>query len=493
MMAEFDITSKHPDYQRWFPTWEMMRDTVKGEVAVKEKGEKYLPMKSAIRVMSDGRKRQAVYDAYKFRAEFPDIVAPTIRGLAGLIHSKDSVIELPSALDELRERATQDGLTLDQVHRRVTVELLRTGRYGLLPGVDAQGDMYLAPYVAETICNWDSKDGVPVYAVLDESTDIRDVATNKWAKLEAYRECFMTETDQFASRVWVKTDKGEFVRGDDELASVRGGNAFEEFPLVLIGSQDTTAKPDEAPLRGLASLALRAYMLDADYVNALHMVSEPTPWVSGVAMDAAPKTIGASSMWVLESSDAKAGFLEFTGPGIEAQQKAIADTLERAILFGAQLFAETRRTAESGEAIKARFGHQTSTLKLIAMSSAAGLEKALRNAALWAGGNPDEVTVDPNLDFIDHELSPQEITALVQGWLQQGYSKLTLFENLQRGGVIDPKREFDEEEELIANEDPLGLTTSPPADEIDEAPETDNVIQADFGASLENMTRALTS
>lgn len=456
----FDITARHPDYVRLSPTWQLMRDASEGEAAIKSQGERYLPMKSGIKAIRDARRQRTAYDNYKFRAEFPDIVAPTIRGSAGLVHKKESVIELPTALENLRDRATPDGLTLDELHNRVTEELLRVGRYGLMPGILDSGEMYLARYRAESIVNWDDQEGTPVYAVLDESAPVRDPETNKWAEREIYRECYVDELGGFVSRLWIKNADGEWQAGEEEFATVRGRDRLAGLPFVFVGAQDTTIAVDPIPLQGLARLACRAYVLDADYTNTLHMTSEPTPWITGVPQEQAPTTIGAATLWVLESELAKAGMLEFSGSGAGAQRAAIEDTLRRAMMFGAQLFADNTRSAESGEALETRLGHQTSPLRMIATASAAGLEKALQQAAVWAGADPEQVSVTPNLEFFDRNLSPQEITALVGGWMSGAYSKSTLFDNLKRGGIVDPDRTFEDEEAEMETENLLGGPTA---------------------------------
>ena len=446
----FDIKVKHPEYQRMFATWQLMRDAYRGSVEIKDRGEAYLPIKSGIRAIKDKKFQTAAYDAYRLRAEFPEILEPTVSGITGLIHKDESVIELPGALEPLRGRATEDGLTLDQVHRRISTELLISGRNGVMPGI-RDGEVYLAQYQAETVINWDSQDGEVNFVVLDESDYVRDPATNKWEKEERFRE-LRIEDGRFISRLW-EMEGDRLIAQEDEPATIRGEQELSEIPFVFIGSQDLTPRPDRVPMQGLARLALRAYNLDADYVNTLHMTSEPTPWVSGVEKKHAPQSIGASTLWVLEASDARAGMLEFSGPGVDAQEKAIANTLGRAIMFGAQLFADNARTAESGEALRLRLGQQTSTLKNVSAASAAGLEAALKQAALWVGANPEEVSVRPNLEFFDRELTPQEIATLINGWMEGAYSKLTLFNNLQRGGVIDPEIGFNEEEGRISSED----------------------------------------
>lgn len=462
MAEEFDITARHPQYDEYEGAWRLMRHAYEGEDEIKEHGEAYLPMKSGIKAISDVARRDAAYDAYRDRAEFPEIVAPTIRGLMGVIHNKGSEYRIPTGMEYLVEMATKDGQTLEQVHHKITNELLRVGRYGLMPGVFETGEFHVAGYDAECIINWDED----LYLVLNETHKARNPESNKWEKKREYRECWIDEAGKYASRLWTgftgQDGKTTYIPGEVETATVKGRDGLEIMPFVFAGSIDTTPDPDDIPLYGLAKLAVRAYQLDADYRNSMHLTSEPTPWVSGVNKDHAPKSIGAASLWVLDDPTAKCGMLEFTGSGIGAQKQAIDDTLERAVLFGAQMFSDNRRTAESGDALKLRLGAQRATLVMIAKASAAALEKVLKNIATWGGMNPDDVMVTPNLEFVEIDLTPQEILALVSGWQSGGYSKRTLYENLQRGGVANPERTFEDEEDLISTEG-QGLGEIPPA------------------------------
>src|SRR5690606_37966438 len=129
----------------------------------------------------------------KHRAEFPDLVALTVRGAVGTMLDKSAVIELPMEMEPLLEKATRDGLTLEALHRRIATEVMLTGRYGVLPGIAVDGTPYLAGYVAESIINWDTDaNNVADFVVLDESGYVRDPETNKWDTVERYRECLVT-------------------------------------------------------------------------------------------------------------------------------------------------------------------------------------------------------------------------------------------------------------------------------------------------------------
>ena len=90
------------------------------------------------------------------------------------------------------------------------------------------------------------------------------------------------------------------------------------------------------------------------------------------------------------------------------------------------------------------------------MTSAAGLESALKQAAIWVGANPDEVRVEPNLDFITEERDPKDLLSFAQAkkagtpiswksvhnWLRQNdFTEYTFDEELEQ---------IDEEEDIEA-------------------------------------------
>ena len=473
-MAMIDPTIKHPEYLDFAPSWQLMRDAVAGEDDVKNKGEQYLPMKSGTAAIEDSGLRSKVYNLYKIRAGFPEITAPTIRGAVGVMLARNAKIELPESMEHLRERATLDGLTLDALHRRIATEVMTTGRYGLLPSVDKNGIPYLSGYAAESVINWDTAVGVPDFVMLDETAVERNQQTGEWETVDRLRECVIAD-GQYRSFVYTKPDK-DWVREMDSEARTARGQPIDFLPFVFIGSLDLTPEPDDVPMYGLAKLAVRIYRMDADYSFSLHMTSEPTPVAIGfddpqaaVKNGYAPKTLGSSVIWILpEGGDAK--YLEFSGQGLEKQAEAIKASFEQAEKFGAQVL-QSAASNESGEALKMRAASQTATLTSIAQTTAAGLEKALRNLAVWMGEDPELVTVTPNLDFFGRSMSAQDITALVSAWQQGAISHPALFKKLQQGGVLDEDAQYADEEAAITS-----------------ATDDDNVILSQQNTSAEGAT-----
>ena len=463
---EYNIRETHPEYQAFQDAWRIMRDTIGGEDDIKGGGERYLPLKSGMAIIKNDTLRLQAYTAYRDRAEFPELVAPTLRGCAGLICSTAPVIKLPEKMKYLLEDATGEGTTIASLHRTIVTEMLASGRYGLLPGplADEPGKFGLVGYKTEQIINWERRNNKVIFVVLDESGQEREPATNKWVDREKYLECYIDESGTYTARRWEGAVEGELVNGGNIVATLAGNEPLKILPFVFFETSDLKPEPDDIPMYGLAKIALRIYRIDADYMNALHWTSEPTPYVTGfddaqgaITRGEVPTTIGASQIWVLPKG-ATADYLEFSGPGIAAQEKAIQNALERATMFGAQLLSENSKNAESGDSRRLRLQGQHSLMRTVAMTAAAGLERALRNIAIWSGEKPEDVEVRPFLDFMDHGLTANDVAALVAGWQSGAYSKRTLFESMQRGDIIPSERSFEEEEELIKEEgDPLSI------------------------------------
>jgi hypothetical protein len=439
------VSTKHPDYTDRLGEWQMMRDTLRGEQAVKTRGTHYLPMPSGFQAQSDDG--VSMFNAYMARAKFPEIVEPTIMGMVGIIHRTETDVELPASMEDIWERATKDGLPLESLHRRITMELLTTGRYALLPDADTDGSdiPYLNGYGAETLINWDEK---RTFYVLDES-DLERFEF-EWRKSERWRVLEM-QNGVYVQRVYDRSGP----MGEQIIPTGRGGKAveFEECPLVVIGPRDLAVRPEAPPLRGVARAALAQYRLDADYRHQLFMSGQETFVTIGLDEDDAPEYLG-SGVQINLPADADAKYVGPNGVGIEAHRTAIADEREAAVAHGARMFDSSESSQESGDAKRMRYAAQTATLATISMASSAGLEKALRYAAMMMGEDPTKIVVTPNLKFVDTKLAPQELKTLIDGWMAGAYSYETLYENLQKGEIASPERTHEEEKELVDAEMP---------------------------------------
>jgi hypothetical protein len=426
------VETKHPEYTNGREDeWSLVAAAYCGETDIKAAGVKYLPMPSGFTTQADNG--QAFYQAYQARSNFPEIFSATIVAMVGIIHEKEIQIDLPEGLEFLRENADGEERTLVDFHRQITRNLLMTARYGVLTDAPEEGgNVYLAGYSAANILNWDTD-----FFVLDESGPVRNGFA--WEEVDQHRVLSIEEG------VYTQV----IYRDGSETplqASILGGGSLDRVPFVVAGATDLGLAVETPPLIGVARAAVDIYQLSADWRHQLYMSGQETL----VAINGeAPSAVGAGVVHqMMGASEEAAPDLKYVGPaciGIDKHLEAMKDYREVAVQAGARLFEQSNQADESGEARKMRFRSETATLTTIAQSSCACLERALRNAALMMGLNENDVVVTPPADLMDSTLTPAEAGSLMNLYLRGVLSYQTLYERLQRGGIADPDRTFEEE------------------------------------------------
>jgi hypothetical protein len=416
--------------------WQLMRDCMDGALAMKRRGEQYLPKPDGFTGQDDGG--SAMYEAYKARAQFPELLAPSVAAMVGIIHGREIPVEMPDAMMYLWENADGKGLPLEVFHRRITRELLVIGGYGVLADFDqAGGEPWLSGYARDSIINWDN-----AWYVLDETALVRRGFV--WEQVERYR---MLTVDGLAYMQML-------YEGDDSAGEMidvrgRGGRKLPRIPFAVGNALDLSPRIEPPPLIGVAEAAKAIYQLSADYRHQLFMSGQETL----VAINGdGPDTIGAGVIHSMMGSENITPDLKYVSPtckGIEAHKIAMDDLRAAAVMAGARLFEQTAQGAESGEAKKLRYASETANLVSIAQNSCALLERALRDVAMIIGLPEDGITVTAPTDLMDRTMSPQEFAALFGVYDAGGMSWETYFANGQRGGIFSPETTAEEEQSRI--------------------------------------------
>lgn len=474
------LDAKHPLYTEYAPDWEQQRDLYKGERAVKDKGELYLPATSGMKLdgMGVDQPGSHAYNSYRQRAVFADYIKDGVEALVGLLHQKEPTIELPAALEPLREKATVNGESLAMLLRRINAEQLITGRVGLLADLPAaigtaQPVPYIATYLAESIVNWDEGSEIDGYnslnlVVLDESGLIRD-SDFEWKSFKQYRVLQLGELVEnepeglYYNGAFIDVDGGtpEFDPSRMQTPLIRG-KALNKIPFVFINSKDITPEPDNPPLLGLGRLSLAIYRGEADYRQSLFMQGQDTLVViggvrnpdGGLGEDDAIRTGAGSRIEVDMGGDAK--YIGVSSSGLAEQRAALENDHKRAETKAGQLIAASGSQQESGEALKTRLTAQTATLNQIALAGAAGLENLLKMVAEWTGANPEEVKIEPNMEFADFELNGAEIVQLMTARTMGAPLSRESLHKLMADRGITPY-DFETEMQLIEN-DPVDIS-----------------------------------
>lgn len=516
------VDSKHPLFSQFVEDWTQMRDTYRGERVVKEAGTKYLPPTRGMILdgMTDPNQiGYQDYTAYKKRAIYPDVVSEAVEALLGVMHHKAPTIELPAALEPMREKATTRNESLELLLRRINEEQLVTGRVGLLADVIDKGERrdqpYIALYKGEAVINWDEgrSDGIEVHNLnfisIDETGPER-IDEFEWTEREKYRVLMLSEDESPESA----TEAASGEDGSSSVANLPGGTGvyrmgvyreddsgtsfdpellvtpqirgrtLDVIPFVFCNTKDVVAEPDDPPLIGLSSLALAIYRGEADFRQSLHMQGQDTLVVIGQTSEEKETRVGAGAVIYLPlNGDAK--YIGVSSEGLSEQSKALGDDYDRAMKKGGQLLDTVGTGQQSGEALRVRVAARTATLNQIALTGAFALQELLRIIARWVGANPEEVIVTPNLDFVDDRMTGKDLSELMGSKMlgapisletihgrmeEQGLTKMTFEEEL---AAIEAEREQIEALAPPASQNPDGPDDGDPNEDPEDDTEDD--------------------
>ncbi|PSJ60757.1 DUF4055 domain-containing protein [Pseudaminobacter soli (ex Li et al. 2025)] len=441
------VDTRHPDWTERAEEWRLMRDSNRGETAIKDAGKVYLPQPSGFAKQADGG--VALYAAYQKRAQFAEIVLPAVMAMVGVIHQAEIKVVIPDSMAKLWERATADGLPLEAFHRRITAELLLMGRYAVLVDAPSSGDLpWLAGYQAESLINWAEDRSM---FVLNESGLVRNGF--EWTDRKQYL-ALLLENGKYVGRRY--DGDGNPIKDKEGEPTTAKGDNLTEIPIVVMGPRDLSLKPETPPCIGIARSAVSMYQLSADYRWQLFMTGQET---FVVINGEAPETVGAGVVISLQGNgEGKQPDAKYVGPagtGIAAHRVAITDEQQNAANAGARLFNSGQKTAESGDALRIRYTSETASLISVAHASCAGLEKALRYAGRMMGLGETEIgniVVTPPKTLVERTITPQQMTAIMGLWEKGLISGETAYENLQAGNVASAERDWAEEQDMIAKE-----------------------------------------
>lgn len=464
------LDSTNPRYDAMKAIWDKLLHCYQGEDAIKKQGTLYLPATSSMRhkgMESPDKIGAQMYSAYINRAIFFDYIKEGVEAMVGAMHSKPPVIDVPDRMRPMLEAATNKGEPADVLLRRINEAQLTTGRIGLLVDLPENGTIaslpYIATYNAQTVINWyeeraqDRTQSQLRVVVLDECTK-KFNETFQWEDVEQYRVLVYGAFG--AENVYQQalfTDTKEFNPGALFTPQL-GAKTLEEIPFTFINAADLLADPCNPPLLGLANVCLGIYRGDADYRQNLYMQGQDTMVIVGEIVGD-EVVLGAGSFIQLKpgvaGSQPGAHYAGVSGQGLSEQRVALQELHKLANERSGRL-QDQAAGAQSGSALHTRIAAQTVTLNQIALTGAAGLERALRHAAMLMGLDPSLVTVTPNLDFVEGGWTPQEFVAIMNA-KQQGlplsdesiHAKLKEYELTNLEYVEEVKRLVSERSEPI--------------------------------------------
>ncbi len=455
--------TQHAEYAARAAQWARCRAAFAGQDAVHAAGTAYLPKLSTEQI-------QGEYDAYKLRASWYGASGRTLDGMVGMVFRKAPLVVCPDAFQPFIEDVTLGGVSANGLAREVLQDTVGLGRIGALvehPQVQEQPSSlaqasaqnlrpYATLYRAESIINWKTarvNNAVqPVQVVLLESFT-KEIDAFKTEQVPQIRELRL-DGGKYLQRLYRQNDKKEWIQEGGDIFPLKGNKPLEVIPFFPFGPEVLSMDVQQSPLLDLVDVNLSHYRTGADLEHGAHFTGLPTPFISGVTLEAGQKIkLGSSEAIVSAAPEARATYMEFTGQGLESLEKLLDRKEKQMAALGARMLAPEKAGVEASATLSMRHNGEDSVLAGIAALTSIGLQRMLAFMAEWAG-IAGEISYTLNTDYMPKGMTAQELAELVKAWQSGAISYPTLFENLQRGEVVARGENWEDEKERIDAEGP---------------------------------------
>lgn len=459
-----DKVQRHKKYDRTKYTRTQVRDCVKGSNEIKRGNELYLPMPSGMTLLDSASAQSQrnsrtdtekfdiriqdtpwyhsnpAYRAYLQRARFPDITAMIMRGLVGVASKGEANVKLSSSVSHFEDSATTEGMSLERLYSYSLQEVMQTSKVAYVLDVRDNNEFIIAVYSAERNIDW-HEELIDGQRVLTRCVFIESDFSDDNEKSIEYK--LINGVAVYQRYINDKPD-------GEEVLITKQGKTIDRLPIFFASTNKNSPEPGIIPLLGISDIALSIYRKDADLSQAEFMTCNPTLFLFGVPSDETPKLIGSTVTVSVSNPEARADYPKTDTSGLNHVLNRIEGLFKEAIHMGATMLSTGQRSAESAEALSIREAANGATLLDIVHLTGEAISDMLQFASDWAGSG--EITYEPSTDFIEKNLSPQELTALVGAWVNDAISHDTLLDKLRDVNIVGGSVSNEQEKAKIARD-----------------------------------------
>lgn len=455
-----NVSFVHPTVRRFLPLYETIRDCLAGEVEVKRRRQKYLPMPNA---EDQSKENVARYQAYITRAVFYNVAQRTQGGLVGQIFMRSPGVEVPDALKPVVEDATGSGVPLDQTAAEASSFVVAYGRCGLYcdyPSVEASG-AEVDDTVTVSKADIDSGTVRPVIQVVPPWDCINHRVKKRGAKIilamVVFREDYILEDDGFETTVRDQYRVLRLTKDDEYVIEIyrnkmgtkpdfvfypkdASGKPIDTIPFTFVGVQNNDSYPAIPPMYDLCALNIAHYRNSADYEEATYMLGQPTPWFSGLTEEWVDKVmkggvgLGARG-GIMLPVDGAAGLLQVEP---NTMSKEAMDQKEaQMIALGAKLVEATQAGGVASTATEAAIDNvsETSILSSVAKNTATGIVFILQCAGRFVGAATEAIKYNMNTEFDLTNMDANERAQLLKEFQSNAITFSEYRLNMKRAGI----------------------------------------------------------
>lgn len=454
------VETKHKNFNLFYSKWSQMRNVFDGNEAMKANAKRYIP---PLEGQTDTQYKDVIN-----RESFENYTLATAKGMSGLIFAKAPQIEISPTLETLSENIDLAGSNLTDLAQYVVNEVSSVGRVGLLvdmmtPSIEITSRLqeqqlnlrpYIKTYTTENIINWDTQ------------------IINNRAKLSFLVLCepYMVRTgfefeDKVRYRVYeliegicvvrVFEENNKAFSMVSEIVVKMNGQTIDFIPFVSITSEKLTIEPTNPPLLDLADINISHWYLNVERRNALHFVGFPSIYGTGIQQRQGEDVkLGAGTINLFPSPDAKLDFLQLSAEGLGSVEKALEEKKNAMLALGAKILAPESASQISENTMQMKTAGQRAIIIQIADTVSRGIEKALSFMSDWINDNAD-VKFQLNTDYNLSEMNPQMLAQIYAGKQLGILRDEDVYYNLITGEIIDSTVTKEEYLAGIESQNPL--------------------------------------
>ena len=437
--AAAGVTVEDPCFawQNMEPHWILSEDLQSGTFGVRKKHRRYLPQ--------EPRELDDQYDNRLARSVVPPYLQRIEKMLGGMLVRKP--VRLNDIGDVIREQLFDVDLQGNDLNvwTYETARLaIRYGHVGVLVDAPASGDKgrpYWVTYTPREILGW--------------RTEIID-GMQKFTQLRLLEKVIVPDGDygeKEVEQVRVLTPGNyELHRKDEKKAEYvlyeEGTTSLTEIPFAVAYANRVNFMESRPPMEDIAELNLKAYQIQSDLDNQLHISAVPMLAFFGFPQSSEEVSAGPGEA-IAFPAEGKAEYIEPDGKSFNAQFERL-DRLEKQINnLGLAAVLGQKLSAETAESKRIDRSQGDSTMMVVAQQIQDLIDNCLLFHANYLGSN-EAGSSFVNRDFLAARLDPQEIGSLLQLYTAGTISQETLLKQLEEGEVLGD--EFNIEEELEATQ-----------------------------------------
>ena len=433
------VTNVNDPNTAWYaqePHWVLIEDLISGTYGMRRKHRRYLPQ--------EPRELDDAYDNRLARSVCPPFYQRLERMLAGMLTRKP--VRLNDVTDTIREQLFDvdlQGNDLNTWTYETARKMIRYGHVGILVDAPADGGRpYWVSYTPRDILGFrtETVDGATKLSQLRlRETIIKPSEDSEYGE-EQIEQIRLLTPGQY--QIHQRDKKGDF-RVVDE-----GTTSLQEIPFAVAYSNRYNTLESRPPLEDIAELNLKAYQVQSDLDNQLHISAVPMLAFYGFPSSAEEVSAGPGEALAFPA-EGRAEYIEPDGKSYDAQFKRLDQIASQINELGLSAVLGQKLSAETAEAKRIDRSQGDSTMMVIAQNMQDAIDNCLQYHAQFLGESQSGSCMI-NRDFLGTRLEPQEIQALLQLYTAGTITQETLLTQLAEGEILGD--DFDIEEELEATQ-----------------------------------------